>query len=160
MGNNYCRKMHPSFVVTRRASPIWKGVLSIRDDLNTFIWWQIKGGFSSFWFDNWTKCGALYFLEGDHALEEEIEVREFFDGQGCNDVLLKECLSEELVAQIINDVNPRGQEVGDKAWRMANSDGSFIVKSAYNLLRTKKGEVEWAKNVWIKGLPSKIAFYL
>lgn len=72
--------MHPSFVITRGASSIWKGILNIRDELEPYIWWQIKSGYSSFWFDNWTKCGALYFLEGDHAQEEEVEGN-FFMGR-------------------------------------------------------------------------------
>lgn len=37
----------------------------------------IKSWNSSFWSDNWTKQGALYYTEGDWAQEKEIEVKEF-----------------------------------------------------------------------------------
>lgn len=51
-------------------------MIDIREEIEPSIWWQIKGD-SNFWFDNWTRCEALYYLEGDNSQEEEIEVNHF-----------------------------------------------------------------------------------
>lgn len=57
-------------------------------------------------------------------------------------MLPRGCLSEDLVNLIINDVKPRGQEVCDKAWWMASPNGTFTIKSAYDLLRHRRDEVD------------------
>jgi len=53
--------------------------LEVREVVEHDIWWQLKAGNSSFWYDNWTKQGALLFTEGERAREEEIEVKEYID---------------------------------------------------------------------------------
>ncbi|MCD7467086.1 hypothetical protein HAX54_004285, partial [Datura stramonium] len=44
----------------------------VRDLMEHQIWWQVRNGNSSFWYDNWTSLGALInnTTEGVH---EEIE---------------------------------------------------------------------------------------
>ncbi|KAG5592596.1 hypothetical protein H5410_043110 [Solanum commersonii] len=75
MGNKYCKKLHPTIVKNSGASHVWRKMLTTREDIEHDIWWQIKSGNSIFWFDNWMKQGALYFIEGERADEEEIEVQ-------------------------------------------------------------------------------------
>lgn len=77
IGNKYYKKMHHTFVISRGASQIWKGMLKIKEEIEPYIWWQLKGGNSSFWFDNWNRCGALYYLEKELAQEEKVDVRQF-----------------------------------------------------------------------------------
>lgn len=48
--------------------------------MESFIWWQLKAGNSSFWLDNCTNLGAQYFIEGDKADDEEFEVRKLIGG--------------------------------------------------------------------------------
>lgn len=50
--------------------------MEIREEVEHDIWWQLKSRTTSFWFDNWSKIGALYFLE-DQPNEFEMEVKEF-----------------------------------------------------------------------------------
>ncbi|KAG5586289.1 hypothetical protein H5410_046723 [Solanum commersonii] len=68
MWNKYCKKYHPT--ITRNT-----GVSQMEEN---------GGGNSSFWYDNWTKQGALYFTEEELAIEEEIEVKEFQSGGDWN----------------------------------------------------------------------------
>lgn len=50
----------------------------VREEVEHNIWCQVKSGNSSFWFDNWTKKGVLYFVEGDNIQEEELKVKDFY----------------------------------------------------------------------------------
>lgn len=63
IGNKYCKRLHHVVVRSTGASHVWRKMLSIREEVEHEIWWQLKAGNSSFWFDNWTKQGALYFTE-------------------------------------------------------------------------------------------------
>lgn len=69
-------------------------------------------------------------------------------------------LPEELVNHITKSIPP-SIESGkiDKAWWMGETTGTFTVKSAYKIIRSKKQEQCWSKCVWVKGLPLKIAFF-
>lgn len=58
------------------------------------IWWQAKSGNSTFWFDNQTKLGALYFIEDMPVFDEEAEVQDFISNGGWDRDKLQEPLSE------------------------------------------------------------------
>lgn len=73
----YCNKMHPVIVTNKGESQTWKSMMLVREDMEHEIWWQVKTGHSSFWFDNWTKMGALYFVEGSPIIGEQAEVKDF-----------------------------------------------------------------------------------
>lgn len=45
--------------------------------MEPFMWRQVRKGSFSFWFDNWTKLGALYYIEEDLARDKEVEVKGF-----------------------------------------------------------------------------------
>ncbi|MDV3181121.1 MAG: hypothetical protein Q8830_02715 [Candidatus Phytoplasma australasiaticum] len=88
---------------------------SIREDLEPFIWWQIKAGNSNFWFDNWTRMGALYFAEGDLASEEEVEVKEYMLYNSWRAKKLLEALSPDMANSIITYIRPKPYAGNDKA---------------------------------------------
>lgn len=71
MGNKYCKKLHHIIVRNSSASHVWRKMIATKEDIKHDILWQIKSGNSSFWFDNWTRQGALYFIEGQRADVEE-----------------------------------------------------------------------------------------
>lgn len=48
-------------------------MITIREEVEHNIWWQVKVGNSTFWFDNQTKQGVLYYVEGEGAQEEEVD---------------------------------------------------------------------------------------
>lgn len=87
-------------------------------------------GNSSFWFDNWTKQGALYFIEGENAIEEEIEIKEFMLNGSWNETKLLTKLSQELTGYIMENIKPPITENrSDRPWWMGNTQGIFTVKS-------------------------------
>ncbi|KAG5619664.1 hypothetical protein H5410_004882 [Solanum commersonii] len=107
IGNKYCKKRHPTVSRSVSASHVWKKMVAIREEVEHEIWWQLKACTSSFWFDNWTKQGALRKL--------------------------KDYLSKEMREHIVNNILPCTSEMNDKAWWMGSSVGNFTVKSAYHL---------------------------
>ncbi|KAG5570617.1 hypothetical protein H5410_060383 [Solanum commersonii] len=160
MGNKYCKKLHPIFANSNSGSHVWKGMVNTREDLEPFIWWQLKAGNSSFWYDNWTRLGALYYTEGEDAQEEDVEVRRFINDGAWKEADLADCLSEDINAHILTDIKPETSSLNDKAWWTWNTSGDFTVQSAYHLLRNKKDFFPWYDQIWKNKLPHKIAFLL
>ncbi|KAG5602307.1 hypothetical protein H5410_033677 [Solanum commersonii] len=75
-------------------------------------------------YDNWTKQGALYYIEGDNAEEEEIEVKEFIHNGSWDKHKLLNYLSEEIKKCIVDTVKPELTEGrNDKAWWMLKENG-------------------------------------
>lgn len=49
-------------------------MIQIREVVEHLIEWKPKQGNSSFWFENWTGLGTLYFIVPEGLIEEEAEV--------------------------------------------------------------------------------------
>jgi len=117
MWSKYCKKFHPLMVKSIGASHAWKKMIQVRDEIEHDIWWQIKAGEVSFWFDNWTKLGALYYIEEKGEIDDEIEVRELIEQGRWNIQRLRGMLSEEMVQFIVERFVPRIIEgKKDKTW--------------------------------------------
>ncbi|WMV38798.1 hypothetical protein MTR67_032183 [Solanum verrucosum] len=111
-----------------RVSHAWKKMIQVRDEIEHDIWWQIKAGDVSFWFDNWTKLGALYYIEEKGEIDDEIEVRELIEQGSWNIQRLRSMLSEEMVQFIMESFVPmiiEGKK--DKTWWMGSSSGNFTI---------------------------------
>lgn len=106
--------------------------MAIKDDVEHNIWWQMKGGNSSYWYDKWTGQGALYYVEHERAEEEELEVMEFVEnGEWSRDKLASK-LSQEMVEFIVDNIKVPNMSYGnDIPWWTGNSQGSFSAKSAW-----------------------------
>ncbi|XP_049370570.1 uncharacterized protein LOC125835476 [Solanum verrucosum] len=157
MRNKYCKKHHPIIAQGYGTSHVWRRMTSIREEVEHEIWWQNKAGNSSFWFDNWTKQGALYHIE-DTAKEEEVEVKEF---EGWDMEKLLQNLSLEMTDHIMENISPPNILFGnDVAWWMANAQGRFTVKSAWQIMRNKHENRRDYELIWNKRLPFKINFFL
>lgn len=61
---------------------------------------------------------------------------------------------------VVKDIRPTIEGSNDVPYWMGCSSGKFNVRSAYQLLRHRIDPVEWTKNLWVKGLPYKISFFL
>lgn len=136
-------------------------MISIREELDHEIWWQVKSGNSCFWFDNWTRKGALYFTEEiiGGGGEDEIEVRDCIINGEWNKEKLLGMISEETTEYITENISPKLIEgVNDIPWWMADTSGDFSVKSAFDVLRKRKEQEAWLDNIWLKGIPFKIIF--
>lgn len=82
----------------------------------------------------------MYFIEGENAKEEEIEVD---INDGCWDVdKLKENISGNLVEYVADIIRPLNHELNDKAVWLGNSSGVFSAKSAFRILRKRKNMVQ------------------
>ncbi|KAG5608379.1 hypothetical protein H5410_019660, partial [Solanum commersonii] len=128
MWNKYCKKQHTVIAQGTGISHVWRKMIQIREEVEHNIWWQVK---ASFWFDNWTKQGALYYLEEQNHAEEEIEVKQFIQEGRWNKGKLNQYVSEEMVQYITENISPVLIETGrDKAWWTGNTTGNFMVKSA------------------------------
>lgn len=57
---------------------------------------------------------------------------------------------------IINDINPGGQTTNDKASWMASLDGTFTVKSTYDLLRSNRRIVAGPTTSGLKDCETKL----
>ncbi|KAH0701736.1 hypothetical protein KY290_016740 [Solanum tuberosum] len=159
MWNKYCKKHHPVMAHNRGASQVWRKMIWVREDVEHEIWWQQKEGNASFWMDNWTKQGALYYIE-PQGVEEEVEVKELIQNGQWDIARLQQLLSQDMVECIVESIGPK-LSVGtqDKAWWMGNLHGEFTVRSSFHVIRQKREEFEWMNNIWIGGLPFKISFF-
>lgn len=57
------RSLIPLLLKEKGTSHAWRKMAEVREEVKHDIWWQIKSGELSFWFDNWTNQGALYYIE-------------------------------------------------------------------------------------------------
>lgn len=93
--------------------------------------WKIGKADSSFWYDNWTSCGAWYHILEAEEVEVEVEVCHFTDSQGWNQQKLRNGLPEDYVLHIMKNIPPPKQKVLlDEPVRMLEHNGKFSVKSA------------------------------
>ncbi|WMV59135.1 hypothetical protein MTR67_052520, partial [Solanum verrucosum] len=78
MWNKYCKRHRPQVVEWRGGSQVWKYMLQARDDMDQEIWWEVRNGHSSIWYDNWTQLGSLnYWLPISHSIDENFEEETF-----------------------------------------------------------------------------------
>lgn len=89
--------------------------------------------------NNWTKLGALYFVNDSPVHNEEAEILEFIENGLWSREKLIGVLSEELVNHITKSITP-SIELGkiDKALWIGETTRTFMVKSAYKIIRSKK----------------------
>ncbi|XP_060184825.1 uncharacterized protein LOC132614395 [Lycium barbarum] len=75
--------------------------------------------------------------------------------------LLRRILPEDLADHIVQHINPPNENgQADKAFWKLDSRGKFTVRSAFQLLRQRKDPSNLYKQMWIKGLPIKISFFM
>ncbi|XP_060181348.1 uncharacterized protein LOC132610954 [Lycium barbarum] len=99
------------------------------------IFWYLRNGTSRFWYENWTRLGALYYITPDAAREKEIE-------------------------HIKDNIKvPDGEEDDEPCW-MLETSGKFSVKSAWEFLRHRESQQTSYRFMWEKGLPIKISFFM
>lgn len=89
MWNKYCKRHKPQVVEWKGGSQTWKLMLEARDMIDQEIWWEIRCGHSSVWYDNWTQLGSMhYYLPISHqshmGVEDVCQLRE--DGQWNEDL--------------------------------------------------------------------------
>ncbi|KAH0664078.1 hypothetical protein KY284_029009 [Solanum tuberosum] len=125
------------------VSHVWRKMMTVKDEVEHNIWWQVKAGNSSFWFDNWTQQGALYYVDGENAIEKELKVQELIRGGEWDIQGLRSKLSEEMTTHVVENTKPpTDSQRNDTPWWMGSTQGNFTMKSAYELLRRRNENKE------------------
>lgn len=110
----------------------------------------------SFWFDNWTKQGTLYYIENQEVGEDEMEVKEVIENGEWNEQKIKSLISNEMVDFIVEHINPKIEECAvDVPWWMGNCNWVFTMKFVYENIRSKKEKEWWWNCIWSRGVPFK-----
>lgn len=105
MGNKYCKK-YPVLAEGRNGSHTWRKMILVREVVEHLICWKPKQDNSSFWFENWTRLGALYFIIPQGEIEEEAEVSDFVLHGGRNKEKLQDNLPDDIVQHIVDNIKP------------------------------------------------------
>ncbi|XP_059277620.1 uncharacterized protein LOC132031700 [Lycium ferocissimum] len=157
------KKEHAVLVGWKRGIYVWKKMLQIRDLVEHEIWWQQKQGNSHFWLDNWTGLGSLYHATGTNFDYDRtvVQVHEAVDVGGWNEGMLRDLIPNKIVEHILSTVTPpTNQDAVDKPFWKLEARGKFTVGSAYQFVRQRKEPSLLYNNMWIKGLPIKISFFM
>ncbi|XP_059295527.1 uncharacterized protein LOC132048858 [Lycium ferocissimum] len=104
---------------------------------------------------------GIVFLDNEHNLEDENEVKEYILNGEWDQQKLTSVLSSETVEYIVENISPALMEAdNDKAWWMGENSGQFFVKCAWEAVRQKQEARSVYKFIWLKGMPIKISFFL
>ncbi|XP_059314064.1 uncharacterized protein LOC132064908 [Lycium ferocissimum] len=161
MINKYYKKLHPAIAQAKKAFPIWRKLVIVRELEEHQIWWQVKKGDSSFWFDKWTNLGVLYHVLPDDSMKEEIEVQNFATTEGWNAQVLIQYIPKEYVNHMIENIPPpQVTDELDKSWWLLEKNGKFSVKSAWEYVRQREVKMYNYNQMWRKHLPLKFSFTL
>nr|XP_009596356.1 uncharacterized protein LOC104092452 [Nicotiana tomentosiformis] len=147
----------------REGSHIWRRMLNAREEVEHEILWEMKSRTTNIWHENWTGLGSLYHvLHPDFPINEELqEVAELRQGESWNDHLIDQSFHEDIADHIRINVHYEGNEdYWDRPYWMATSSGKFTVSGAWPILRHRADPNQEFKQMWTKGLPFKISFFL
>ncbi|XP_060177861.1 uncharacterized protein LOC132607800 [Lycium barbarum] len=141
MSNKYLKKFHAVIAPSGSGTYVWKKMIKNRDEMEHEIWWKLQQDF---------ECDPTIIL-----VKEIAEVGQW------DEQLLRRILPGDLADHIMQHINPPNENgQADKAFWKLDSRGKFTVGSAFQLLRQRKDPSNLYKQMWIKGLPIKISFFM
>ncbi|XP_027184159.1 uncharacterized protein LOC113782466 [Coffea eugenioides] len=153
----YCKEVHPCLAegVTSQSS-MWRRLCSIQHLAEEHISWILGKGSMDFWHDNWLGTGALC-----HRVEifQEHRVSDFVIEARWNLGLLNQVLEPGVVRQVMGIPPPPSQRSDRMVWALTQ-DGVFSIASTFSLV-AQATNCSWvASQVWLKGCPLKIYFFM
>lgn len=100
--NKYCKKQIPTLVHWKVGSQVWKAMLSNRDIVEKYFWWEPRSCTSTIWFDNWTNFGPLFLDPSDiltcHPLND---IGEFLNEEGwAYELIMKNFIPSYVVEHV------------------------------------------------------------
>ncbi|XP_060190777.1 uncharacterized protein LOC132620077 [Lycium barbarum] len=141
ISNKYLKKFHAVIAPSGSSTYVWKKMIKYRDEMEHEIWWKLQQDF---------ECDPTIIL-----VKETAEVGQW------DEQFLRRILPEDLADHIVQHINPPNENgQTDKAFWKLDSRGKFTVGSAFQLLRQRKDPSNLYKQMWIKGLPIKISFFI
>ncbi|XP_019257820.1 PREDICTED: uncharacterized protein LOC109236045 [Nicotiana attenuata] len=136
-----------------------------------FFWSNLIDGRARHWASWDTLClpyderglGSLYFITPpDFFCDETINnVNDVVIEGRWNDERIKEILPNDLATHILENIPcpARYDELDKPVWSL-EVKGNFSVKSAWEYLRRRRDTSITYANIWVKGLPFKISFFM
>ncbi|XP_070039347.1 uncharacterized protein [Nicotiana tomentosiformis] len=153
----------PAVVQFRQGSHVWQKMLKAREEIKHEILWELNNGTTSVWHENWTGIGASYHvLPQDFNINIEIqEVAELRNDYSWDDQILNQNFPEDMADHIRKDV-PYDQSIEnwDNPQWMPTTSGKVSVNSVWRIMRHRAVANQELCNLWTKGLPFKIFFFL
>ncbi|XP_060195246.1 uncharacterized protein LOC132624493 [Lycium barbarum] len=161
MWNKYCKKHIPSLVQGKGGSQLWKMMLENREVIEKQMWWEPRNGAASLWYDNWSRLGPLHMQDGVHINNPDAEVKDILERGGWNINLMQSMIPGYVVEHVKQYFsNYTITDECDHPWWLMTTSGKFSVSSAWELLRNRRNAAYQFRNIWVKGLPFKISFFL
>ncbi|XP_075098971.1 uncharacterized protein LOC107793393 [Nicotiana tabacum] len=161
--NKYCKKKIPTLVQFKDGSHVWRKILKSREEVEHEVLWQMNRGSTNVWHENWTGIGAIYHVvPPDFNINEELhEVTQLRTENGWDDQLLHHTFPEDITYHIRQEIcfDDIDAKWDTPKW-MPMTLGKFTVSSAWNIVRHREPTNHEQKNLWTKGLPFKIRFFL
>ncbi|XP_059315569.1 uncharacterized protein LOC132066235 [Lycium ferocissimum] len=155
----YCPRSNPiSKKKNSKDSNAWKTMLNTRAEAEKYIIWRIAEGKVLFWWDTWTAFGLLNQLVNQNLKLGNNKVNEYKVDGAWDQTKLSEVLPQQVTHAITQQsINTNSK---DKAIWTLNNDGNFSIASAFKQLRQKRDIMTQSKEIWSKGLPFKISFFM
>ncbi|KAL2527183.1 Uncharacterized protein Adt_12237 [Abeliophyllum distichum] len=153
----YCQGTHPMLAtVPHYASPVWRRLKLIGPQAESHVAWKLGRGHIFFWHDCWMGDTTLadQFPQIPHS---SIQVHEFFDDTGWNiDRLIQ--IIPLTIAEQIGSI-PITPHVDDQIVWTETSDGGFVTKSAWQLVRTGSTIQAVYRMIWSSIIPTTVSFF-
>ncbi|KAF8389248.1 hypothetical protein HHK36_025941 [Tetracentron sinense] len=117
--------------------------------------WKVREGNVKLWYDNFLDSGPLFseIPEGEHS---HIRLKELFINNVWDVENLQMLLGLNKAEEVIERVGYLRSSSDILLW-LPEKNGCFTTKSAWDAIRFRAPNFEWAKWVWHKWLPKKIA---
>ncbi|XP_060183224.1 uncharacterized protein LOC132613196 [Lycium barbarum] len=147
-----CAKLWWKF---RTTSSLWANFMwnkYCKKQIPQLVQW--KGG---------SQLGALSYVvpQSWHINEHAEDVSELMTDGRWNVNKLIQMFPEDIVQHILQEIDIKcASNEWDRPWWMMTSTGKFTVSSAWHLLRQKANVTVPFQNMWIKGVPFKISFFM
>ncbi|XP_070041244.1 uncharacterized protein [Nicotiana tomentosiformis] len=154
--------MH-AVVQFRKGSHVWRKMLETREEIEHEILLELNSGNTSVWHENWIGIGPLYHvLPQNFNINEEIQdVAELRNGNTWDHLALDQNFPEDISDHIRHNVPfDQTSEKWDTPQWMPTTSGKFSVNSAWRIMRHRVANNTEFCNLWTKGLPFKISFFL
>ncbi|KAL2471459.1 Uncharacterized protein Adt_39595 [Abeliophyllum distichum] len=153
----YCQGTHPILAtVPYYASPVWRRLKLIGPQAESYIAWKLGRGHIFFWHDCWMGDTTLadQFPQLPHS---SIQVHDFFDDTGWNIDRLNQIVPLTMAEQIGSI--PITPHVDDQIVWTDTSDGRFVTKSAWQLVRTGSTIQAVYRMIWSSIIPTTVSFF-
>ncbi|XP_060185534.1 uncharacterized protein LOC132614994 [Lycium barbarum] len=126
----YCKRSHP---VAQKwgngQSNVWRRLMDIKSKVEPHIFWKIGKGDVSFWWDNWSRLGAIASIFQLGRASKITKVNEFMNGGLWNLDKLLQVLPLDMVHTIKKELDIDVNKADHPYWLLEDK-GNFTCKSA------------------------------